>query len=152
MTKLTARRTAYLAKRNARRELDQARFSTAIAALVHKPTFVEDAEGNRVRVWSDASTDAMGRQVKSLDVVKDEDVRAWLLGLRVTTIAEGLEFVHEKYARGMIRDGYLRADVLDANRFWVTEKAAERWNLPKVMGCRFPAPTGEFGRLAPHSN
>lgn len=151
-TTISARRLSYLAKRNARRELDQSRFSTAIAALAHKPEYVEDAEGNRIRVWSDASVDAQGRVIKSLDVVKDEDVRAWLLGLCVTSIAEALEFVHEKYVRGMIRDGFLRADPLASDRFWVTAKAAERWNLPKVLSCKFPPATGAFGQLAPHAN
>ena len=66
------------------------------------------------------------------------------MGLRATDLREALEFVHEKYARGMIRDGYLRADPVVAGRLWVTDKAAQRWNLPKVLGCAFVPAEGEM--------
>gem|GEM_PF-6261296 len=148
MTKISPRRAKTLAARASRRELDAARFSSVVKAITHKPVFVEAEDGQRIRVWSDCTTDAAGRKVISLDVVRDEDVRAWLLGNRVTSIREGLEFVHEKYARGMIRDGFLRPDSCDPHQLWITDKAAERFNLPPVMGCKFPPATGTVGRLA----
>jgi hypothetical protein len=147
-SKITARRKAFLAKRNSARDLDSQRYSTAIRAISHKPNFVEEADGQRVRIWSDATKDKSGRVVQSLDVVTDEDVRLWLLGERVVTLRSGLEFCHQKYIAGMVREGYLRKDDA-ADWFWVTAKAAERWSLPKVMGCKFPPETGKFGRMAP---
>jgi hypothetical protein len=146
--KLAPRRKAYLAKREAKRTLEGQRFSSAVRAVMHKPKFVEEADGQRVRVWSDATTDASGRIITSLDVVTDEDVRAWLLNMRVVTLRSGLEFCHPKYIAGMIRDGFLRKDDA-ADWFWVTDKAAQRWNLPRIMGCKFPPATGAVGRLAP---
>ncbi len=149
MTKISNRRLNVLAKRNARRELDQARFGTAIRAIVHKPVFEEDKDGNRIRVWSDCSYDKNGKVIPSLDTVKDEDVRGWLLNLRVTSKLEALEYVHEKYLAGMIRDGLLRVNPICPAELWVTDKAAARWNLPRVLGCKFPPATGAFGTLAP---
>jgi hypothetical protein len=91
------------------------------------PQFIEDDEGNRVRVWGDGME----------DWVTADDVRSWLLGNRVVELREGLEFVREDYVKMMVREGYLRKDAR-GSLYWVTEKAAWKWDLPKVMGCAFP--------------
>lgn len=48
---ITPRRRATLAKRNACRELDQARFSVAVRALHHRREFIEREDGFRERVF-----------------------------------------------------------------------------------------------------
>jgi hypothetical protein len=91
-----------------------------------RPEYIEDQDGNRIRIWGDGM----------VDWVKDEDVRSWLLGLRVIEdLNSGLEFVRESYIKSMVAQGYLRKI---NGWYWVTRKAADRFNLPKVMGCDFP--------------
>lgn len=90
-----------------------------------KPEYIEDENGFRVRVWGDGS----------FDYVKDEDVRAWLVGNRVIEdLRSGLEFVRESYIRKLVAEGYLRRS---GPLYWVTQKAADRFRLPPVMGCEF---------------
>jgi hypothetical protein len=84
----------------------------------------------RVRQWGDGNE----------DWVTPEDVRNWLTGRRVVLLSEGLEFCREAFIKGLVRDGYLRKDAHPgAGFYWVTAKAAEKFNLPRVMGCKFPA-------------
>ncbi len=40
--------------------------------------------------------------------------------------------------RWLIRDGYLRGDGNGAGYFWITRKAAEKYDLPPVLGRAFP--------------
>lgn len=81
---------------------------------------------HRVRIWGNPYE----------DYVTDDDVRSWLLNTRVVELHEGLEFVREGYIKSMIRDGFLRKDEV-GSFYWVTQKAAKRWKLPKVLGCDF---------------
>lgn len=90
--------------------------------------FTEDADGRRIRIWGNGYE----------DWVRDEDVRAWLVGLRVVEdLRDGLEYVREVYIKNMVRDGYLRFDAT-AGVYWITAKAAEKFDLPKVLGRAFP--------------
>lgn len=113
----------------AKNAISDRRYSEAIRRAnlaFRRPTYIEDENGFRIRVWGDGS----------FDYVKDEDVRAWLLGNRVIEdLRSGLEFVRETYIRKLVAEGYLRAD---GYFYWVTRKAAKRFNLPRVMGCEFP--------------
>jgi hypothetical protein len=106
------------------------RFAQAarIACLAFNgPQFEEEADGQRIRIWADGN----------VDWVTADDVRAWLLNQRVVDLREGLEFVREDYIKMMVREDFLRIDP-SRTFYWVTAKAAERWHLPKVMGCEFP--------------
>src|SRR5438046_431328 len=102
----------------------------ATRILFRKTEHIEDADGYRIRVWGDPNE----------DWVKPTDVRAWLRGKRVIEADElrsGLEYVRESYISMMIRDGYLRPD-LASGFYWITEKAAERFGLERVLGKAFP--------------
>jgi len=107
------------------------RFAAAMRIAMQNlngPQFIEDEDGFRIRQWGNGYE----------DWVRDEDVRTWLLGLRVVEdLRSGLEFCREGYIRNMVRDGYLRLDPT-SGFYWVTAKAAERYNLPRVMGKDFP--------------
>ena len=92
------------------------------------PQFIEEADGTRVRVWGNGME----------DWVRAEDVRSWLLGLRVVELRDGLEFVREDYIKMMVREDFLRKDRNRGAFYWITRKAAEKWRLPRVMGCAFP--------------
>ncbi len=67
-----------------------------------------------------------------------EAVRRWLLNNRVVEIDDALEHISDGVLRWLIRDGYLRADGNGAGYFWITRKAAEKYDLPPVLGCAFP--------------
>jgi hypothetical protein len=56
----------------------------------------------------------------------------------IEDLREGLEFVREGYIQSMIVKGFLRKDPA-ASYYWITAKAAERFKLEPVMGCKFPA-------------
>lgn len=132
-TAINARRRAVLAKRNARRELDQARFSVTIRALFHRRTYVQTEDGFRVRVFGD----------DAYDRTSDEDVRQWLLGKRyVEDLREGLEYVRPAYVKEMVRKGWLREDPVAGGTYAVTAACSERFRLPPVMGCKFPPAEG----------
>ncbi len=66
-----------------------------------------------------------------------EEVRRWLLDTRIVDIEDALEHVSEGVLRWLIRDGYLRKDPA-AGYFWITRKAADKYDLPPVLGCAFP--------------
>lgn len=108
-----------------------ARFSSAVgiaARHIQAVQFTEDEDGRRIRIWGNGYE----------DWVRDEDVRAWLKGKRVVEdLRDGLEYVREAYIKNMVRDGYLRFDAT-AGVYWITAKAAEKFNLPKVLGRAFP--------------
>lgn len=108
-----------------------ARFSAAFRIAnqnLQGVQFTEDADGFRVRVWGDWKE----------DWVKVEDVREWLLGLRVVEdLRTGLEFCRETYIKDMVKGDYLRFDPT-AGVYWITAKAAEKFDLPKVMNRAFP--------------
>lgn len=90
--------------------------------------YEETKDGYRVRIWGDPNE----------DWVTKDDVRAWLTGVRVIEIdnlRSGHEYVRESYIKTMITSGYLRKD---GPFYWVTQKAAEYFGLPKVLGCEFP--------------
>lgn len=90
------------------------------------PEFIEDEDGFRIRVWGDPNE----------DWTKDSDVRAWLVGKRaIEDLREGLEFVRESYVQSMIKQGFLKKD---GPLYWITAKAAARFDLPRVMGRAFP--------------
>jgi hypothetical protein len=92
------------------------------------PTFIEETDGQKVRQWGDGME----------EWVTNDDVRAWLLGLRVVELRDGLEFVRETYIHNvLVREGYLRKD-RTGSFYWITAKAAARFDLPKVLGCDFP--------------
>jgi hypothetical protein len=107
------------------------RYSTALRLASQAwsgPKFEEDAEGRRIRIWGNGYE----------DWVRDEDVRNWLLGLRVVEdLRDGLEFCREAYIANMVKQDYLRLDPT-TGFYWITAKAAERYGLPKVMGRKFP--------------
>ena len=107
------------------------RFARAfrIASRTLAGTKFEEIDGFRVRQWGDGME----------DWVTPEDVRAWLLGLRVVEdLRTGLEFVRETYIHNvLIREGYLRKDET-TGLYWITKKAAQRFDLPKVLGRDFP--------------
>ena len=67
-----------------------------------------------------------------------EDVRRWLLNNRVIEIDDALEHISDGVLRWLIRDGYLRAHGNGAGYFWITRKAAEKYDLPPVLGRAFP--------------
>lgn len=67
-----------------------------------------------------------------------EEVRRWLLNNRTVEIEDALEHISDGVLRWLIRDGYLRADGNGAGYFWITRKAAEKYDLPPVLGCAFP--------------
>jgi hypothetical protein len=114
---------------NAAHDPRYARAIRVAMQALHGPQYEEDEEGRRIRVWG----------VAMEDWVTDDDVRSWLLNTRaVEDLRDGLEFVRETYIKTMVRDGYLRKDP-QAAYYWVTAKAAERFKLPRVMGCEFPA-------------
>lgn len=90
--------------------------------------FTEDEDGRRIRIWGNGYE----------DYVTDDDVRAWLKGLRVVEdLRDGLEFVREGYIKSMVKDGHLRLDPA-TGVYWITAKAAEKFKLPKVLGRAFP--------------
>lgn len=135
---ITPRRRATLAKRNACRELDQARFSVAVRALHHRREFIEREDGFRERVFGNGYE----------DWTTDDDVRQWFGGLRyVEDLRSGLEFCRLEYIRSMVRKGWLVEDALAKGTFAITAACAERFKLPRVMGCAFPPATGPFGSL-----
>jgi hypothetical protein len=96
-------------------------------AAMHGPVYQENNDGSRVRVWRDGA----------VEPVTKDDVRSWLLNLRVVDTQEGLEFVRASYIKLMIQIGELRRDARHSY-YWITEKAAKRYDLPEVMGCEFP--------------
>ncbi len=67
-----------------------------------------------------------------------EDVRRWLLNNRVVEIDDALEHISDSVLRWMIRDCYLREDGNGAGYFWITRKAADKYDLPPVLGRAFP--------------
>lgn len=92
----------------------------------HGPRFEIDADGRKIRLWGDGYE----------DWVTDDDVRAWLVGLRVVEdLRDGLEFVRQSYIDKMVKDDMLRKV---GPHWWITRKCADRFKLPKVMGCDFP--------------
>lgn len=96
--------------------------------IVNKPTYIEDEDGFRIRQWGNSN----------YDYVRDEDVGAWLRNVRVVEdLRSGLEFVRQSYIDMMIRQDYLRWDTKH-KFYWVTAKAALRYNLKKVINCDFP--------------
>lgn len=87
--------------------------------------YTEDEHGNLVRVWGHPDE----------DWTRPEDVRAWLRGKRVIEdLASGLEHVRPGYITMLVKDGYLRPDLV-ADFFWITKKCADRFGLerPKHM-------------------
>jgi hypothetical protein len=91
------------------------------------PQFEFDDEGRKIRLWSGNT---------HIDCVTNDDVRAWLIGLRVVEdLRDGLEFVRQSYIDGMVKSDLLRKV---GPHWWITRKCAERYDLPKVMGCAFP--------------
>jgi hypothetical protein len=54
----------------------------------------------------------------------------------IEDVRSGLEHVGQSYIKKLVAEGYLRAD---GYFWWITRKAAERFNLRRVMGCEFPA-------------
>lgn len=65
----------------------------------------------------------------------DKETRLWLLNNRVVDPREGEEFVPATYVKKLISEGFLRKM---HGHYWITAKAAARWDLPKVMNCAFP--------------
>lgn len=105
-------------------------YARAVRILLQSagPQYQEDKEGRRIRIWGDPNE----------DWVKPSDVRQWLTGQRVVDdLRDGLEYVRESYLTTMVREGYLRKDP-QAPYYWVTAKAAEKFNLPRVNGAAFP--------------
>lgn len=113
----------------AKNAVNDRRFGRAVRIALHAwkgPQF-EEIDGCKVRIWGDPNE----------DWTRDSDVRAWLLNLRaVEDLREGLEFVRESYLQSMVKQGFLKKD---GPLWWVTQKAADRFNLPKVMGKEFAA-------------
>lgn len=112
--------------------LNSGRFALAVQQAANNwktREFDETPDGARIRVWGD----------QMVDRVTKEDVRSWLLNMRVVELADGLEFLREDYIKSMVRDGFLRKDTGSRGAFyWVTRAAADKWDLPRVMGCEFP--------------
>jgi hypothetical protein len=115
----------------AKNALNDGRYLAAVKrSNIHfkKREYLETNDGYRIRIWTDPNH----------DFVRDEDVRGWLLNTRaIEDLQTGLEFVRESYIKGLIRDGYLRQDKFH-KFYWITAKAADRFKLPRVMGCKFP--------------
>jgi hypothetical protein len=121
---------AYVKKtQKAKNAVNDARYLAAVKrSNIHfkKREYLEDKEGNRVRVWGDCDH----------DFVTDADVKTWLKGNRVIEdLRSGLEYVREGYIKMMVREDYLR---YMHGYYWITQKAADRWHLEKVLGCKFP--------------
>ena len=121
---------AYTRKALRANQADSKLFAHAMAvatAAMGGPVYQENKDGSRVRLWRD------GR----VEPVTKDDGRAWLLGQRVVELTEGLEFVRDTYIQGMIKTGMLRKDAR-FSFYWITAKGAEYFDLPRVMGCKFP--------------
>ena len=121
------------ARMDERRSAEAARFGPAMRTLSRStgPTFEVAEDGQKVRVWGNPYE----------DYVTDADVRQWLLGRRVVELREGLEFVRESYLHAMIKKGWLRKDAAGPF-YWITEAAAEKFQLLRVLGCKFPETVG----------
>lgn len=92
------------------------------------PQFIEDEDGRRIRLWGNGYE----------DWVRPDDVRAWLLGLRVVEdLRDGLEFCRQGFIEKMVKDGHLRRD-RTSGFYWITAACAEKYDLPKVLGKDFP--------------
>lgn len=90
--------------------------------------YEEDAGGRRRRIWGNGYE----------DYVTDDDVRAWLKGLRVVEdLDDGLEFVRPGYIQAMIQKGWLRRSS-SSPYYVITEACAQRFALAPVMGKAFP--------------
>lgn len=82
-------------------------------------------DGRRVRVFTKD------------DWCRPEDVREWLIGLRGVELDDALEYVSKDVLRFLIRKNHLRKDA-DAGFYWITAKAARKYELPPVLGQTFP--------------
>ena len=88
--------------------------------------FTEDADGRKIRLFTKENW------------CTSEDVRDWLIGNRIVEIEDALEFVSKAVLRFLISGDFIRRD--DANGFyWVTAKAAKKYELRPILGCSFPS-------------
>lgn len=97
----------------------------ALRSIVGRQFITDPKTGRRERVFT------------AQDWCGPEDVRAWLLNRRVVELDDALEFVSRAVLRFLIDGGYLRKDA--AGFWWITRKAAEKYDLPRVMGREFPS-------------
>lgn len=70
---------------------------------------------------------------------KKEDVRHLLVGNRVVDLEDIYAQVGKNVHQYMLEKGYIRQDSNNTKLYWVTDAAARNYNLPKVLGCEFPA-------------
>ena len=87
---------------------------------------------------TDETTGQRTRMFTAENYCSADDVRHWLLKNRVVEIEGALEYVSKGVLRWLIKEGYLSADP-EAAFFWVTVSAAAKYDLPRVLGCEFPA-------------
>ena len=100
------------------------RYAEALAIFNARPTFVEDADGYRIRVWSDQ------------DISSNDNVTRWLKGVKVVEdLREGLEYVKQSTIDRLIKEGSLRKVGLF---YWVTADAAVKYSLPRIPHHKFP--------------
>ncbi len=95
----------------------------------------------RARLGHEYTTDAQGRRIRVF--TKDnwcgpEEVRGWLLNRRVVEVDEALEHISQAVLRFLIDGGYIRKDGHGGAYYWITAKAARKYDLPRVLGCPFP--------------
>ena len=90
-----------------------------------KVEYHEDKDGNRIREWRQGEEST------------DHDVTNWLKNQRVVDLHSGLEYVKPEHIKRLIDSGHLKKEP-NKPYYWVTKSAAEKYNLPKVMGKEFP--------------
>lgn len=92
------------------------------AANANEPiTYKVDREGNTVRIPTETRR------------VLDSEIIEALWNKRGVTIEEMLEAVGREVFTYMIRVGYLRKSATFLDTYWITKKAADRYNL---HGCK----------------
>lgn len=87
------------------------------------------------------NTDSKGRKVRVFtadDWCRPEDVREWLLNNRVVELDDALEYISQAVLRFLLKEDLLRQDSTSSHFYWVTAKAAAKYELRKVIGCEFP--------------
>ena len=130
MTEITLNRTVRRRKSYADRTRYDRRiaraYNGAFSNLLGQDFRIDEKTGRKIRVFTPEHW------------CGSEEVRRWLLNNRVIEIEDALEHISDSVLRWLIRDAYLRADGTGAGYFWITRKAADKYDLPPVLGRAFP--------------